>query len=445
MTNPLPFAPFAPQPATAQTAGGGSVQAAGGGTAQAFETVTGTAGDDSWVFDSLGAAGRITIDAGAGYDRLTLDYRSFGAAPVMDASFDMMTGDFTEWVGCGGTEVVLASDTPHGLDEVTFYAGNLGSRLGSNSYGFTMVLWGGHGADLFWSGTQADTVRLAGGDDMAMTGAGNDTILCGSGNDTVYGGIGDDSMFGGTGNDELFAHDGADRVNGAAGDDTITGGAGNDLLNGGAGADLITATSGLNTLLGGAGNDTIAGGSDGDLVRAGAGGDEVDGGDGADTVDAGLGDDTVLGAAGDDALTGGAGADSLAGGDGADTLRGGLGIDTLAGGDGADVLYGGQGDDLLTGGLQADRFVHNGTVMSGTDLVTDFDWSEDVLVLDDLAGNAADFSVQTGDLAGVGTTGVMDTFVVNDLTGETVWVLADVSALPSLMLEIGGASFDLMI
>lgn len=417
----------------------------GNATAQAFETVTGTAGDDTWVFDTQGATGRITVSGGDGHDRLTLDYRSFGAAPELNADFDMMSGEITYYVSCGGGETVLQTQAGSDLEEVIFYAGNLGSRLGNNSLDFAMTLWGGHGADYFWGGTQGDMVRLAGGNDFAMTAHGNDTVLGGLGNDTVNAGMGDDFVFGGAGDDLLSAHDGADTLNGAAGNDTMTGGFGNDLLTGGAGNDDISDVDGANTISGGAGNDTVVSGAGTDLIRGGLGDDSIDAGAANDTLDGGAGADTLSGGDGDDALIGGQGDDSLAGDAGADTLRGASGNDTLAGGDGADVLIGGQGDDLLAGGAASDRFVHNGTVLAGTDVISDFVAADDFLVLDDPAGNAANFSVQSVDLAGVGAAGVLDTFVLNTLTGEMVWVLADVSALPSLMLEIGGSSFDLMI
>ena len=46
---------------------------------------------------------------------------------------------------------------------------------------------------------------------------------------------------------------------------------------------------------------------------------------------------------------------------------------------GADKLYGGAGDDTLTGGGGADKFVL-GSVDDGTDIVTDFNLEDSVLV-----------------------------------------------------------------
>ena len=82
------------------------------------------------------------------------------------------------------------------------------------------------------------------------------------------------------------------------------------------------------------------------------------------------GDDTLRGEQGDDWLFGGEGADTLEGGEGDDVLLGGEGDDTLDGGADDDMLIGGEGDDTLTGGADADTFVFGED--SGNDTITDF-------------------------------------------------------------------------
>ncbi|MGB7317631.1 MAG: hypothetical protein WBC85_06665 [Planktotalea sp.] len=89
---------------------------------------------------------------------------------------------------------------------------------------------------------------------------------------------------------------------------------------------------------------------------------------------------------GDDTITGGAEADSIEGGLGADILYGGTvdgpddgAEDTLNGGEGDDEINLGN-TDIATGGAGADTFVRSDTLTSRA-LITDFDGSEDVIVV----------------------------------------------------------------
>ena len=72
--------------------------------------------------------------------------------------------------------------------------------------------------------------------------------------------------------------------------------------------------------------------------------------------------------------------DTLEGGAGDDLLDGGRGIDRLDGGTGDDTLIGGGANDFLTGGEGRDTFVQNFAV-SGNDIITDFDPSQDTIEL----------------------------------------------------------------
>ena len=107
----------------------------------------------------------------------------------------------------------------------------------------------------------------------------------------------------------------------------------------------------------------------------------------SDTIDGEAGDDTIDGRLGDDTIEGGLGVDQISGGEGADVLFGGT-INSQDDG-AADTLLGGEGDDRLnlentdvaTGGAGADTFVRLAT-MSERALVTDFDTSEDVVVVE---------------------------------------------------------------
>jgi len=70
---------------------------------------------------------------------------------------------------------------------------------------------------------------------------------------------------------------------------------------------------------------------------------------------------------------------SINGEAGNDTLWGSNGSDTIDGGEGSDTLFGGSGNDTLTGGSGEDTFQFTAT--SGTDVITDFALSEDVIQL----------------------------------------------------------------
>lgn len=103
----------------------------------------------------------------------------------------------------------------------------------------------------------------------------------------------------------------------------------------------------------------------------------------------------IVGGGGDEVLRGKgkSGADSLKGG--ADSLKGGAGDDIMEGGDGADLLAGGRGDDALTGGGGADVFVFRPG--AGSDVITDFAQSQDLIWANGVKGFADLFIAQSGD------------------------------------------------
>jgi len=266
--------------------------------------------------------------------------------------------------------------------------------------------------------------------------SGDNAITARDGADTVIGGDGHDFLLLGRGSDTSYAGPGD------TGDDTVIGGIGNDLVGAGAGDDLLVggqiitlglqtllfrdneqALDGSDTLYGGAGDDTIYGGSpthnedlpgfgvDGDFgsiapdiiysgtgddfVQASYGADELGGGTGADTLKGGAGNDTIYGGTGDvdalgindiisgenghDAIFASGGDDIVLGGADNDTLFGGSGDDTVGGDGGHDEIYGGTGDDILSGGGGTDIFYFRPG--SGSDRITDFNLTDDTLVL----------------------------------------------------------------
>ena len=117
-------------------------------------------------------------------------------------------------------------------------------------------------------------------------------------------------------------------------------------------------------------NDTLTGSNRNDAIYGLRGNDSLDGA---------VGDDTLFGGKGSDTLVGSGGNDILFGGQGDDTLLGGNGNDILFGGKGDNFLNGGLGNDTLTGGAAVNKFVI--AASSGSDVITDFTFGEDVLVL----------------------------------------------------------------
>jgi len=91
---------------------------------------------------------------------------------------------------------------------------------------------------------------------------------------------------------------------------------------------------------------------------------------------------TVQGTAANDTINGGAANELIFGLDGKDTLSGGAGNDTLVGGAGADKLSGGAGADVFRFDVLTDSYRTSST--SSTDLLTDFDISQDHIDLSDL-------------------------------------------------------------
>ena len=284
---------------------------------------------------------------------------------------------------------------------ITVNAGAGYDRVDASAVSVPVYLWGSTGRDTLIGGAGNDTIIGGsdndslvgnGGDDSMAGDAGNDTLIAGDGTDSLAGGAGNDNLQGQSGNDFLAGGDGNDALNGGddqdllsgdAGKDTLLGGlgddvldggtendnlqgqTGNDFLRGGGGNDSLSGLDGLDTLRGDLGNDTLNGGADNDSLLGGDGNDSLLGDLGADTLNGGTGNDTLKGGVGDDALSGYIGNDSLMGDDGNDTLIGGEGNDRLRGGLGDDLLRGGLGNDRVEGETGSD--VTSGGNGSGKD------------------------------------------------------------------------------
>ncbi|MEH2622880.1 serralysin [Bradyrhizobium sp. AZCC 1719] len=207
----------------------------------------------------------------------------------------------------------------------------------------------------------------------------NDNVVVGTPGDDFLPGLGGNDIIRGlAGNDRLEGGDGDDIIRGGQGDDAINTGAGNDLVFGGRGNDTVVGMAGRDTVFGGAGDDSIIWNDPtGDVVFGEAGNDTLRGGDvAADTIFGGNGDDLIRAVANQQL------ADHAP-----DRLFGDRGNDTIFGGNAGDTIEGGAGDDNLAGLGGADQFIFRETE-PGSDTITDFDVTQDVVVLE---GFGADF------------------------------------------------------
>ncbi|KKD36899.1 hypothetical protein WN50_17270 [Limnoraphis robusta CS-951] len=194
-----------------------------------------------------------------------------------------------------------------------------------------------------------------------------------------------DTLVGDGENNSIDALGGDDLVAGLLGDDTIFGGEGDDVLRGDA-------------------NSRSPGGSDGgdDVISGGAGNDRIGGKGGNDLLSGDEGDDEIFGDAGDDTIMGVTGNDTLTG-------------DDFSGGSGSDLFVFGSGD--------------------GTDLITDFDVTEDFIGLVEGELTFEELSITNSDAgAMISVSG----------SGETLAVLSGVDAdilTPELFLVTPNVSF----
>jgi Ca2+-binding RTX toxin-like protein len=373
-------------------------------------SITGTAGDDKVVLDTLtGGLGTILSNtAGISIDlagqTATDEFSLRGSSSIdkwsagMDVSSNLyfeISGDAFADVKVVGAEAVAIS-LSSGADTFTAQGGNL------------------------------TATHLAGSSLTSLTPVTLDLVLNGGdGDDTVIGGAGDDTFNGGNGNDwfKASATDGDDTFNGGAGTDKMDysgrsadltvvmdnttdsgdlGASEADIINtdvedlvGGTGNDTLTGNAISNHLYGGVGDDTLSGGAnagactaDADILEGEAGNDTFDAGaatDCGDSMVGGAGTDTadyqgrtedlvitidgnaldgealekdnvktdievVLAGGGDDTITGSNAADEIHGGPGNDVIHGGTGNDTLTGNSGNDFLNGDTGNDTFVEG-----------------------------------------------------------------------------------------------
>ncbi|MBD2496754.1 calcium-binding protein [Nostoc sp. FACHB-280] len=411
------------------------------------DVIQGLGGNDTL----LGLAGNDTIDGGTGQDTMTggLDNDIYivdnSADKVVEnanegtdtvrSSISYTLGDNIENLVLTGTSSLLG--TGNTLNNLI--TGNTGANTLNGKAGDDII--NGEGGN--------DTLNGESGNDTLSGGAGNDSLDGGAGDDVMLGGAGDDTYYTDSSNDQIIEvfNEGTDTVRSAitwtlgynlenlilTGSNAING-TGNALKN------SITGNTANNTLSGGDNDDTLKGDAGDDTLNGDAGNDSLDGGVGNDVMIGGVGNDTyytdsindqiieatnagtdtvrsaiswtlgnnlenliltgsnaingtgnalvnnITGNSANNSLSGGDNNDTLNGGDGDDILNGGNGNDTLIGGNGNDTLVGGLGNDKLTGGTGNDKFVFN-SLSEGSDTITDFSSTDDVIVVQTLLAN----------------------------------------------------------
>jgi Ca2+-binding RTX toxin-like protein len=376
-----------------------------------FNTLTGGAGNDHFVFDQPGLAAMAT-DFASGADKIRLDAQNMMA---LGASGNFTAGDERFHAGAAAAEaddrVIWNAATGELLYDADGSGSGSASVIATLQAGATVV-----GTDIIVdNGTEPEP----GGEVITGT-AGNDSLVGTNGNDTLDGVSGNDTLNGLLGDDTYIAQAG-DVIQDSGGTDTLVTSSTwnifsmpieNVTLAGSSNIGLLAnnfdnhviGNSAANSIEGRGGSDTIEGGGGNDYFKMSTGGltafgfDVIDGGDGIDTVDYGgtalsalvadlvagtvTGGDTGGGGGAaltsienfnggnfDDRIGGSAAANKLFGNGGNDTLVGLGGHDSLVGGDGNDWLEGGSGFDTLVGGAGNDSFVFSATSGRVTDFV----------------------------------------------------------------------------
>ncbi|MCK1742518.1 calcium-binding protein [Bradyrhizobium sp. 139] len=449
----------------------------GGGT-NLFE---GGEGNDTAEVNGSNGAETFTITANG--TRVRLD--GTGAAPF---SLDIGTTENLVLHGGGGDDVITAGNGLGSLISLTLDGGAGNDRI-TGGDGSDLLI-GGSGNDIVNGGRGNDVAQLGSGDDTFIwnPGDGSDTVEGGSGSDKLlFNGANINEIINISANDgrvrftrdvanitmdinsveqiEFDARGGADNItvgdltgtgvkqvlvdlgavpgatqgDGAADTVTVNGSNGNQHIQVAAEGTTVTVT-GLPDVV------EIANAEAGDrlVIQALGGNDVID----ASTLAAVIGL-TIDGSAGNDTITGSQGADTLIGGDGNDKITGGRGDDVarLGAGDDTFVWNPGDGSDTVLGDAGMDTLVFNGSNVAETmsigpngghalltrdvgAIVMDLDGIErvqiaaaggaDNITVNDLAGTgiaqvAIDLSADSGSQSG---DGAADRVTVNGSAGD---------------------------
>lgn len=364
------------------------------GTGNALDnTMTGNAGINTLD----GAAGNDTLDGGAGNDLLIggLGDDTF----IVDSANDQVV----ELVGEGTDEVQSTVSWTLGdnLENVTLL--DEGGNINAIGNALANVLTGNNGNNTLDGRGGADTMNGGGGgDDTFFVDNAGDVVVAGSGYDIIYSGVSrtmsadeDEMILTGTATNAV-GNGGDNVVRGNTLDNNIDGGAGNDTLEGDAGADVLN---------GGLGDDTLDGGTGADALTGGAGDDTYIVDNTLDTVTelVGEGNDHVKARA---TYTLGANIEQL-------TLLGAAALNgtgnaldnTITGNEAANTLYGMDGNDTLDGGTGADRLIGGA--------------GDDVYIVDDENDSIQEFGGEGNDTVESSVSYALSSFIESlTLTGD---------------------------
>ena len=387
-----------------------------GGNAQDF--IFGGEGND--ILNGGNGADRIT--GGEGYDILDGGENSDIYYVGLENNGFVDTYNDT---GTIGTDRIFATEDGTTIGLINGFGTSSGIEVIS-SRGNANVSIGGTNDTEIWDFSQT---RLSGitwinaldGNDVVTGNIQNNRIDAGVGHDIVNGGAGNDQLVGNDGHDILNGDEGRDRLDGGSGADTLDGGADDDTYlfgtdsNGwidlikdsgtstrdrilatednveiGLQSDFSTVTSGIEIISARRHDNVTLEASDegvnwdfSDVRLNGIA--EINGGTGRDIIQGSNRKDVINGGDGHDQLYGGNAQDTLNGGADSDFLYGENGRDTLIGGSGNDILNGGRHRDTLTGGEGFDIFEFSPD--SGSDIVTDFDVTADLIDLTAFEGS----------------------------------------------------------
>ena len=308
---------------------------------------------------------RITVDAGAGDDRVVGALAGGGAGSFATVPLVVRGGDGADrffsgsrsdrFDGGDGFDTVDYSRAPaavtarlpefrtitnrDGTTEILVVEGRVSNdgHRGRDTLLWVEELVGSEFADRLSGGSLNNVIRGGGGNDKIYGGAGNDQIFGDAGVDTLYGDAGDDELDGGADNDSVRGGAGNDRIRGGLGDDSLRGDAGNDSYSHEAGSDMITADAfDVMDYSNSPAPITV------DLLANKKYGTAADG---TGDIDRLVKVAYLVGSPFNDTLLGNSGPNTFVGGLGDDTIDGRLGDDRIiwSDGDGVDVLSGGGG------------------------------------------------------------------------------------------------------
>jgi Ca2+-binding RTX toxin-like protein len=196
-----------------------------------FNQASGGDGDDTIDATGVGTnAARITLDGGAGNDRL------LGNVGTVPNFFNAGSGNDVMVFGSTGDKLI---GDVSGNDTITYAT----SVSFTNTASTPNVISDSLGNNLITGGNGIDSITTGAGNDILIGGPQGDIST-----DTLDGGAGDDSLYGDFGDDNLIGADGNDTLIGGPGADTLTGGNGSDYFvyfNRGEGGTIVGKVDGI--------------------------------------------------------------------------------------------------------------------------------------------------------------------------------------------------------